>query len=316
MTGKCIICIPFAHRKNANTGVNINAKSSVQTYLKNACVALCSAKYHNPECEVALVTNLMQDEVPFEYRNLLEKANISILHVPYSEFLFPDKYLWSLAFYKLCVLKYLTTTDYEAVCYMDTDVYIQGSFENIWEECKEHILLYDVNHGLGTKDYQMLCDEMKAFTGKKIFPTHYGGEFFAASLELANVFYKECENVYKRMIKTSFVTTKGDEFILSLAAYSLRNMVKNSGAYVFRFWTSASFRYVSTCYKHNRIVVLHVPSEKEKGIVSIYNKYVSRGKIPDDKSCWRLLRLTRITIDDRIRYIAKKILMEIGVCKE
>lgn len=316
MTGKCIICIPFAHRKNANTGVNIDAKSSVQTYFKNASVALCSAKCYNPECDVALITNLMQDEIPFEYRNLLEKADISILHVPYDEFLFPDKYLWSLAFYKLCVLKYLTTTDYEAVCYMDTDIYIQGSFENIWEECKEHILLYDINHGLGTKDYQMLCDEMKTFTGKKIFPTHYGGEFFAASLELANVFCEECENVYKRMIMTSFVTTKGDEFILSLAAYSLRNMVKNSGAYVFRFWTSASFRYVSTCYKHNRIVVLHVPSEKEKGIVSIYNKYVSRGKIPDDKSCWRLLRLTRITLDDKIRYIAKKILMKIEVCKE
>lgn len=316
MAGKYIICIPFAHRRNANTGVNIDAKSSVQTYLKNASVALCSAKYYNPECDVALITNLTQDEVPFEYRKIFNKNNISILHVPYSNFLFPDKYLWSLAFYKLCVLKYLTTTDYEAVCYMDTDVYVQGSFDNIWEECKEHILLYDINHGLGTKDYQVLCDEMTRFSGKSFFLTHYGGEFFAASLERARMFCTECETIYRKMVMTSFVTTKGDEFILSLAARHLHNMVKNAGAYVFRFWTSASFRYVSTCYQYNRIVVLHVPSAKEKGIIRIYDKYVSKGKIPNDKVCWRLLRLTHITLDDRIRYIIKKLLMRIGVCRE
>ena len=35
---------------------------------------------------------------------------------------------------------------YESICYMDTDVYIQGSFDAIWTECRQNIMLYDINH--------------------------------------------------------------------------------------------------------------------------------------------------------------------------
>ena len=73
---------------------------------------------------------------------------------------------------------------YDKVCYMDTDVFIQASFDGIWKECNQNILLYDINHGLNTTNYVLLCDEVEKFEGRRKLITHYGGEFFAASILL------------------------------------------------------------------------------------------------------------------------------------
>lgn len=45
-----LICIPFAYEENMNSGVNVSikGKGKIEIYLKNACVALISAKYYNP----------------------------------------------------------------------------------------------------------------------------------------------------------------------------------------------------------------------------------------------------------------------------
>ena len=77
-------------------------------------------------------------------------------------------------------MKHLCECDYDTICYMDADVYIQGGFDAIWKECEENILLYDINHGLNTKDYIELCDEVEKFNGGYGLITHYGGEFFTA----------------------------------------------------------------------------------------------------------------------------------------
>lgn len=310
---KKLICIPFAYAGDMNTGINIDPKSAFHTYMKNACVALCSTRYYNNSCDVALVTNIAMQDIPNEYYDILVKSDIKIVTIPFDEFRFPKNYVWSLAFYKLCVLKHLTRMDYSAVCYMDTDVYVQGSFDNIWQECKENILLYDINHGLGTKDYQIICDEFSAFMGNKVLCTHYGGEFFAANINQAKLFCAECETVYQKMINSAFVTTKGDEFVLSLAAHSMKSKIKNAGAYVFRFWTGTDFRLVSTCYKFNRMTVLHVPDAKNNGMVTLYNKYIAAGKIPSDEACWAILELSQVPLKRRLKHLAKMVLKRVSI---
>lgn len=83
--------------------------------------------------------------------------------IPYDEFCFPAEYTWSLAFYKLCVLKHLCAEGFEKLIYLDTDVYIQGNLESIWREVEQKILLYDINHGLEVEDYKGLCCEVNNF---------------------------------------------------------------------------------------------------------------------------------------------------------
>lgn len=123
-------------------------------------------------------------------------------------------------------------------------------------------------------------------------------------------FSKACEEVYARMQSGSFRTTKGDEFILSLAAHELRDKIKNASPYIFRFWTGASFRLVSTCYQYNRIIILHVPSEKEKGMKKLYERYIRRGAAPTDRAVWKALRLKNQPLVDKmipmIKHIVRK----------
>ncbi len=307
MDGNNIICVPFAFKQGACTGVNV-VGDACAVYLENACVALVSAKYYNPGCRVCLATNLSKDSLPEEYLRILERANISILHIPFDSFRFADEYLWSLAFYKLCVLKHLCQMSYENICYMDTDVYIQGTFDGIWQECEQNVLLYDINHGLGVKDYRIICEEFESFGVEKKFLTHYGGEFFAASKEMACKFCEKCEFVFNRMQDRNFQTTKGDEFIVSLAAAQLKDMIKNAGAYVYRFWTGAEFRLVSTCYTNNRVVVLHMPDEKNVGMISLYEDYIKKGKIPKDRVVWKKCSLESLRMIAKMKKIVKSII--------
>ena len=307
---KRLICIPFAYEKNMKTGANVSdIENSLSLYIYNSCVALITAKHYNQDCDVAFATNLDLNQLPRECKKLLNQNHIKIFQIPFDSFRFTGDMKWSLAFYKLCVLKYLAQNgEYDAICYMDTDVYVQGSFDAIWEECKENILLYDINHGLNTKDYVILCEEIKQFFGRKKLITHYGGEFLAASRNELIAFSEACKEIYMQMQRASFMTTKGDEFIISLAADKMKHKIKNAAPYIYRFWTGASFRLISTCYKYNRITVLHVPDEKEKGMLCLYRKYISKGIVPKDQVAWRILRLKRLSMLDYIKLIAKNVL--------
>lgn len=310
MNKKNLICIPFAYKDGMNSGVNISGGKKLEIYLKNASVALVSAKQFNSDCDVAFATNLKEKELPNEFLKILREWDIQVLEIPYNEFEFPGDYTWSLAFYKLCVLKRISEMKYMSVCYLDTDVYIQGNFEAIWRECEQNVMLYDINHGLNTDDYISLCDEVEEFYGNRKLITHYGGEFFAASSSNAKEFVNVCEQVYSKMLEKDFRTTKGDEFILSVAAENMKASIKNAGAYVYRFWTGASFRLVSTFYEYNRIIVLHLPAEKEHGMLKMYDHYIRRGIVPSDKNAWRIFRLSKMPLADQGKRVLRNTVLK------
>lgn len=277
-------------------------KNRLELYLKNCCVALVSAKHFNPDSDVALVTNI---DVPSKFKSLLEAHDIKIIKAPFEEFVFPDGYLWSLAFYKLAALSYvLTHYGYKRVAYMDSDVYVQSSFDNIWRECDESIMLYDINHGLQVKDYRIIVDEFASFLKEEKLITHYGGEFYASNRENGLRFIEEAKKIHKQMIDEKFVTTKGDEFILSVAASRMKESIKNAGAYVYRFWTGAAFHLISTCYEFNSVAVLHVPSEKKDGMLTLY-RTIEKGKIPSNKTVWKKLHLYKPRTIGKVKVFIK-----------
>lgn len=136
--------------------------------------------------------------------------------------------------------------------------------------------------------------------------TQYGGEFVAACRALGLKLLEEVYAVYNEMMARGFVTTKGDEFILCVSANRLRNIVKNASAYVCRYWTSPDFRLVSTNYQYNAVVVLHLPAEKQRGLMTIFQKYVAKNLMPSKKSIWRICRLNRQPLFDRFKYRIKQ----------
>ena len=242
-----VLLIPFAYNSDFKTGVNVNRDSAYDIYMKNLVVSAISAK-NNGGCNLTVVvaTNI---SIPQNIKELLENNNIEIVNEDFDVFTFDNKIDWGLAFYKLCAIyKFAREYEFEYYSYADTDVYIQKAYDDIFKECDQNILLYDINHGLSTTDYNILLEELCAYYKSSKLITHYGGEFFAANRQNTLIFTERCLEIYKKMINESITTSKGDEFILSIAADELKSIVKNGGAYIYRYWTSQGMRLVSTNY--------------------------------------------------------------------
>lgn len=309
---KGLIMFPYAYQEGKQTGTNIGRTSrQLDIYLKNACVACLSARQAcGTGTDVALVTNI---DVPEPYAGLLAEGGVQIIHCPFDRFDFDGQYKWALAFYKLCALWHAVREQhYACYAYMDTDVYVQHGFDEVWAECEGgRILLYDFGHGLHIEHYRHIVSEFEAFRSDSLTVgggklTHYGGEFFAAGAEAARQFADRCEAVYEEMRRRGFVTTHGDEFIVSLAAEDLKTQVKNAAPYVFRFWTG-TFRLVSTCYAVNPVHVLHVPAEKEYGMLRLYDRYMRHGRVPSRRAVWRTLHLTHRSLRTCLAQMIKKL---------
>ena len=273
---KNLVFIPFAFDPSKQTGANVKKRNALNIYLKNICVATASIKKYNPDVDVAVVCNI---DLPNFYKQILLRQNILILTEAFDRYTFPNDYKWNLAFYKLCALeKVVQKYRYDNYLYLDADIIIQDSLEPIFKELSDNILMYDINNGLISPEYRIIIQEFRDF-GVSSYITHYGGEFFSASYDNAQKFIIECSSIYSQMITDNFITTSGDEFIISIAAHRCKNKIKNAGAYIFRFWTN-SFYLVSTCYKYNPVPILHLPGEKNKAILKIFKRYVKHDKFP------------------------------------
>ncbi|MEE1032108.1 MAG: hypothetical protein U0L12_08215 [Ruminococcus sp.] len=297
---KNLFFVPFAFDNSKMTGINIS-HNAFTTYLQNLTVSLISAKRATPNIDVALVSNMA---IPKEYEQLLSENGILIFIEPFDSFVFDNNYLWCLAFYKLCALeKVVFNYDYDNYIYTDADVFVQKSLDKVFLELRDNILLYDINHSLFIKDYTIIVDEFNKF-GINSYITHYGGEFFGASRENAIKFVTQCKIIYNKMLSEKFITTKGDEFILSIAAYKMKDIIKNAGGYIYRFWTG-SFYLVSTCYKYNEVAILHLPDQKQKGMIKIYNTLVKTNRFPTKEKIYRICGLKRQPIKSRVKNIIK-----------
>ncbi|MBR2629833.1 MAG: hypothetical protein IKD24_09135 [Alistipes sp.] len=304
---KGLIMIPYAYLDDYNTGANLRKSKAFGIYMKNCCVAAVSARHNSGDnSDVAIISNI---DFPPQYRNILDRSGVKFIKFPFDEFCFDKQYKWSLAFYKLCALsKAVKHLHYDYYSYLDSDVYVQGSFDNIWRECDYNIQMYDINEGLNSADYCRVLNEFMAFdTDIKGGITHFGGEFYAANASHSRLFVAECDKVYQQMIERNFATSQGDEFITSIAAYRLKNMVKNSAPYVCRYWTG-TYRLISTNYRVAPVTVLHCPAEKKYGIITLFNRYIRRGKTPSHRVVHRLLHLHYPSLLTIAKIIVKKIL--------
>jgi len=307
MGSKHLIMIPYAHISTMETGLNVGNKDrskQKEMYLKNCCVALVSAKTYNPEADVALVTNI---EVPETYLTILNRAGVAVIRVPFDKFNFGDKYVWGLAFYKLCAQYHIShNTDYEAVACLDSDIYTQGSFEAVWEKTKTVPVFYRMGTGTSETATSKIYAEAAEFMGKNEPFTHYGGEFFAASsADMRDITEKEAA-IFEEMRERGFRVSTGDEFISSLVANTMQDRISPANDYVFRFWTG-TYRSISPAYK-TTLLCLHVPAEKEAGMLRIYDSYISKGKIPPREKVWNLLHIPHRSLPDSVKAAVKKII--------
>lgn len=302
---KNLLIIPFAYKEGANTGVNIRRKhSSLEIYLKNCCVALVSAKQNvDSDTDCAIVTNM---QLPSPYHHILANNGIKIIIQDFDCFNFGDNYRWSLAFYKLCALyRIVRSTDYDNYAYLDSDVIVQSSFSDIWTKCSNNILMYDLKIEQNGDEYKHIFNEAIPLMKSDVFK-HYGGEFFAARKDNALKFSSASLTVFNEMIDKRITTTHGDEFIISLVAESFYGIIADAKNSVCRIWTG-TYRYIPNNY--SSVAVLHLPAEKEYGIIRLFKKYIARNKkLPNKEKVYSICHIYSPSLFTLFKIIIKYIL--------
>ena len=113
-------------------------------YDRCTVVALCSAKAQNPACTVALLTNA---PVPEPFRSQLTQGGVEIWDCPFTTYRVPADTNWALAYYKLCAMAWvLENRDFARAAMLDLDTFTQRPLDDLWRECDEAVLLYQVPH--------------------------------------------------------------------------------------------------------------------------------------------------------------------------
>lgn len=170
---KKLICNAF-YSKNLMTkspGINNNVVG-FEIYLKNIFVSLVSAKLNNVTCDVALITNINNDCSTIIKK--LKEQGIMILKCPFNNFVMPDYFKWEYAFYKLNVLEYISKLQYDRYLLLDADTFVVGALDDLWEESKERILLYDTKHGLSHPVRKSIKDEWFKIMATNLSPIQWG----------------------------------------------------------------------------------------------------------------------------------------------
>lgn len=300
-----LIMVPFAYKLNANTGVNIKRVSkSLDIYLKNCCVSLISARqYQGDDTDCALITNI---DIPNFYEKLLTKNGILIYKQDFDLFDFGAEYRWSLAFYKLCALYRISrTTQYSNYMYLDSDVVIQKSLDDIFEQCDNHMMMFNLNTMESEEEKNHFLMEVVGFNGNQNV-NHYGGEFFAANKKATMDFSESALRVFNRMLHSKYVTSHGDEFITSITAVEYSDRICDAKDYITRLWTG-TYRQISNNFR--MVPILHLPAEKEYGMLDLYDKYVLREKsFPKGDDLYKICHILTPSILTRIKCFIKFIL--------
>lgn len=279
------------------------------TYYKCAIVSLFSAKTNNLDCEVAFITNV---QVPEPYLSQFKNFNITIIYKDFNEYIFDKDMKWSLAFYKLCALKYaINNFNYDNYLMLDTDTFINKPLIDLWQECNDNIMLFDMGHSISNSQATNMNAEYYLLYGKQVYLTNYGGEFICGSKNLLLEFINEIDNIYALMIKKRLKTQHGDEFLICLVANKLKIKIKNASPYVYRYWTQ-SFYLVSTNYKYNPVCIFHLPSEKNFGFNYTYRYIIKNNKLPESNRIIRYFGLPNSRRNFSIFCIFKRLFKKIN----
>ena len=293
-----------------------NVDIAMEIYLKNAFVCLSSVSINNPDVETLLFVDF---ELGEKWQKCFESNGIRVINNPFGEFSINEEFHWDIAQYKYDTMKAMCALmqENDTVAILDTDVVCVGSLDNIFEEAKYRLCLYDVQHSLDARDRKSIVnDYLKIYTDQTYgIPIHYGGEFIGANKRDLERFLKEVAEVVRLGNSTEGLVNFNDEHITSIAADNLKKrgvLINNANAYIYRYWTGHSFRgekfyLTSTNYCYNPVVLWHLPDEKRLGVLRVYDYLIRHGRLPRTEQMARWFGFPKTSRTHKIRYVLTRI---------
>ena len=191
----------------------------------------------------------------------------------------------------------LENRDFARAAMLDLDTFTQRPLDDLWRECDEAVLLYQVPHAASQTMTAAIsrCFDAVEPDGAPHALTHFGGELIAGSRARLTDFMSLCRDYFKELQAKGITPREGDEAIWCGAAYRsllAGKPVRAANAYIFRYWLGGHFYYVSTNYTLDPVCILHLPgAAKDRQLKLIYNGYVRRGVFPPLNKIYRLCGL-------------------------
>jgi len=304
---KNLIFSSFVSRPTANKTHRI----SNTVYFQNLIVSLSSAKQQNPLCDVAIIIPFSKKkEMPKWFVNDCRRFEILLIEKNFTYFNDSINALWSFSLFPLSLfISLYKENEYDNILFIDSDTFSNRPFDDIWEDDKDFILLYDIIHNHSATQAKDQSNEYFQYCGKRIYFTNYGGEFISGSSKNLALFSEEALKMYTVYQEKKINYQHGIESFISPVAYEFQKsgklLIKSANPYVYRYWTGYHFKSLSLNYKYNSICVFHVPDEKNVGMLKIYRKIKKHGKT-NSKYAIRKLGLTCISLP-RLSYLFYKV---------
>ena len=281
------IVIPFAQVTALNPNLpNRNLTSTIESYFKCIAVSCHSFRSHNPEMKIVLITNQKIDRGP---ESILKALNVEIIVTPFTfnpPNTFGDKFRGCFFFFD--ALRVLN----ENSLIIDPDVICLGNLKDMSERLDKQIAIFRPNfppekfiNGMSP------IDAVKVFNGyrkdyKNLFPKHVGGEAIFFPKALISSFYEEVLTFWKWNVLQAennlpFLTTE-EHIITSIIGVTECDSLS---PYISRIWTTRSYKNIEGDEQDpERLILWHLPSEKNKGFRRIYDtKIKSNNEFADVK---------------------------------
>lgn len=266
---------------------NMNLASGIEVYLQNSFVCLFSCLHYNHDIQCILMTSF---ELSDKWLKCFNEIGVKNIHVPFGKFKISNDFKWKITQYKYDIMYYVTHSQCflpdDQIIILDTDVLCTGKLENVYEEARSHLLLFDIQHSLDHPDRYNIRNNYKLlYPNKKdddYYLVHYGGEFIAGTVQLIKRFIDMSSEVIMRSIERTDLKDLNDENITSIAADLLFGEIKinPANAYIYRYWTGDNFYLTSTNWFFNKVVLWHLPSEKNYGLRHLFDVLQKNNHLP------------------------------------
>lgn len=292
MSNNCLVFIPVAYKEKFSMSANLSGsnESGYKIYLQNAIVALKSVKDRNSNVDVALITNFPLSDF---YKKLVEKHGILHYECSYVDYTMPPHFTWSLAFYKIATIKYVTESlNYDYYLQLESDEICIHPFNDMWRELDHKLLTvfspfrYDhPNRIVYSNLYNAYCN-----SANKAMIEKTGAGFVAGSKKAFQHFTETCDSIYQYLQThiDELDTSLGDELYTSLYCALYPEKVARANPYVDIYWTN-SFYFVSTNYFYDAVSVIHLPAEKNWGMIRLYQYLIKRGHLPKLSKIYKIM---------------------------
>ncbi len=270
------IAIPFAQIESINPNLGQSSyQKSRDIYFKNIYTCFFSIRKHNPEITLQLFTN---EKLPPSLERRLEEIGVITTIVPF-RFQPPSEYgdIFRGCFYIFDAIAQME----ESTLFIDPDVICSqeiGLVQYKEQFAQERIGIFDPKFSetkrINGLTHVEAVSIYNSLLGTSVSPgRHVGGECFFLPISLRNRLLQDFEKYWQEATRKTHILEKRylttEEHILSLLVLQFPSF--DLGNLIARIWTTKTYRKIEGRESIEELPLWHLPSEKEKGLMRIYD---------------------------------------------